>query len=262
MITSSQNSKIKEVRSLLNQKGIRLQTGKLVLEGVRLVEEALQAGTAIDFILYSDTLSERGKKLLSVLQQQSIALEEAASSVMQSLSDTETSQGILAVVNFLYAPCPIHPDFLVLLDQIRDPGNMGTLLRTSVAAGAEAILITAGCVDVTNPKVVRSAMGAHFRIPIVQTGFHEINHLLHSRKDQPIHMWISDVNQGTPYWQADLREACLLAVGGEAEGVSPEIQSLPHQKIHIPMPGKTESLNAAVAAAILEFEVVRQRFGH
>ncbi len=259
MITSAQNTRIKTVRALLTQHLERTQNRKYVVEGVRLVEEAITAQVRPDLVLFSGLLSERGQSALEKLKSLNCEIEEVTPALLKSLSDTDTPQGILAVVPMQTMTLPEKADFIVLADQIRDPGNMGTLLRTCLAAEVQAVIYTVGTVDVYSPKVVRSAMGAHFRLPIISADWNAIRDWLAKQKTTPPNLWISDVREGIACWEADLKTPMLLGIGNEAEGMSAEAYTLPHRKIHIPMPGQAESLNASVAAGILIFEAIRQR---
>ncbi len=258
MITSSQNNRIKMIRALLTQRQERQQNKQYIIEGVRLVEEAVANGVKPTLVLYSIQLSDRGFQVLDMLQKSKTEIEEITPALMHSLSETDTPQGILAVVPMQTSTLPEKPNFVVIADQIRDPGNMGTLLRTSLAAGVQAVIVTVGTTDVYAPKIVRSAMGAHFRLPLVECSWEEIRVWHQSSHPTPT-FWISDVREGTSCWDANLRMPLILGIGGEAEGMSSTAFTLPHQKIHIPMPGQSESLNASIAAGVLIFEVIRQR---
>jgi TrmH family RNA methyltransferase len=155
---------------------------------------------------------------------------------------------------------PPDPDFLLICDTIRDPGNIGTIMRTALAARVQAIFLTPGSVDCYSPKVVRSAMGAHFRMPVFEMDWEEIDGFLsQTSAGQDKHIYLADSKGGLSYFQADFRSPLALIVGGEAEGAGKEARQLATERVHIPMPGRVESLNAAVAASILLFEVVRQR---
>jgi len=146
------------------------------------------------------------------------------------------------------------------LKALRDPGKLGTLLRTAAAAGAQALLLAPGCVDAFSPKVLRAAMGAHFRLPIRSLGWAELRAYLRPvGQERRLRTYLADSAGGLPHTHADFRAPLALIVGGEAEGAGAEGQSLAQSRVHIPMPGQAESLNAAVAAGILMFEVVRQR---
>lgn len=253
MITSSQNPKLKLVRSLMGRAKERREANAFVVEGVRLVEEAVNAGWKFQFALYSGGLSERGKDLVDTLIANKIEVDDVAGDLLQKLSDTETPQGILAVLDFTQLPIPKSLHFVLIPDQIRDPGNLGTLLRTAAAAGVQAVFLPPETTDAFAPKVLRAGMGAHFRLTIHSLTWEEI-------KSQTIGMavYIADMD-GTSCWETDLRKPLALVIGGEAEGASDEAQRLATQKISIPMVGNVESLNAGVAGSVLMFDVVRQR---
>ncbi|RPI90733.1 MAG: RNA methyltransferase [Chloroflexi bacterium] len=255
MITSSQNSKIKLVRALLGRTKERREAGAFVVEGVRLVEEAVNGNWRFQFALYSDALSERGHALVQRLKEQKIDVEQVESRLLQFPGETETPQGILAVLELTHLPIPNSPNFLLIPDQIRDPGNLGTLLRTAAAAGVQAVLLPLETTDAFAPKVVRAGMGAHFRLPIHSMTWEEIKQI---SKSANLQVYLADMD-GQSCWETDLRQPLALIVGGEAEGASEAARKLANQQISIPMQGKVESLNAGVAGSVVMFEVVRQR---
>jgi TrmH family RNA methyltransferase len=255
VITSSQNAKIKLVRALLGRAKERREAGAFVVEGVRLVEEAVSSNWELRFMLYDGSLSERGLRLVENLEGKKIEVEKVESRLLQSLSETESPQGILAVLNDSRLPIPDSLNFILIPDQIRDPGNLGTLLRTAAAVGVQAVLLPSETTDAFAPKVVRSGMGAHFRLPIHSMTWEEITQTC---KSANLQVYLADVD-GTSCWETDLRRPLTLIVGGEAEGASEEARELATQKISIPMSGDIESLNAGVAGSVLMFEVVRQR---
>jgi RNA methyltransferase, TrmH family len=259
MITSTSNPKIQYIRSLLGKKQFREENHAFVVEGVRLVEEVLRAKQKPKIIAYSPKLSSRGQKIVSTFLELKIECEEVAENVMTSLTDTETAQGILAVLPFPELPFPQKPDFLVIADEIRDPGNLGTILRSSLSAGVQGIILTPGTVDAFAPKVLRSGMGSQFFLPIVTMGWKEITSQIKKRIKPPLNFFYTISKKGEPYWKKDFTQPLALIIGGEAEGVSPEAVRVADDSVQIPMPGQTESLNAAVAAGIFIFEVVRQR---
>ncbi len=255
MITSTQNSKIKLVRALLGRAKERRAANAFVVEGVRLVEEAATSDWKFHFALHDNSLNERGKSLVEGLKSRGVDVEMISESLMKSLSETETPQGILAVLADSRLPIPNSPNFLLIPDQIRDPGNLGTLLRTAAAVGVQAVLIPPETTDAFAPKVVRAGMGAHFRLPIHSMGWEEITQMSKLAKLQ---IYLADMD-GKSCWETDLRLPLALIVGGEAEGASEQARKLASQQISIPMTGKMESLNAGVAGSALMFEVVRQR---
>jgi len=255
MITSNQNSKIKLVRALLGRSKERREAGAFVAEGVRLVEEAVKANWICRFALYDETLSERGLSQVESLKSRGVDVEEVSVSVMKSISETEAPQGILTVLEFSNLPIPNSPNFILIPDQIRDPGNLGTLLRSAAASGVQAILIPPDTTDAFSPKVLRSGMGAHFRLPIRSMGWGEIEKAV---KSDALNVYVADMD-GTSCWDMDLRQPVALIVGNEAEGASESARKLADGKISIPMSGETESINAGVAGSVLMFEIMRQR---
>ena len=253
MITSSQNPKLKLIRALLGRAKERREANAFVVEGVRLVEEAVRADWRFEFVLFSDGLSERGKELVRTLTANQIEVEETSGDLLQNLSETETPQGILAVLPLSNLPIPDSPNFVIIPDQIRDPGNLGTLLRTAAAAGAQAALLPPETTDAFASKVLRAGMGAHFRLPIHSMTWDEIRQQI-----KHLQIYLADMN-GRSCWETDLHQPLALIIGSEAEGASEEARKLTAQKIAIPMPGNIESLNAGVAGSVLMFEVLRQR---
>lgn len=255
-ITSPSNTKIKLVRALQSHGKNRKSEAAFVAEGVRLVEEAAKVGWPMDFVLYDETLSERGLELITALQsQQDVEIAQIAPELMAEISDTYTPQGILAVLERAALSLPDSPTFVIIADQIRDPGNMGTLLRTAEAAGADAVLLSPGTVDVFSPKVVRAGMGAHFYLPIKHSSWDEVKSYLGG-----LPVFLAEAEGGKPLWEADLCQPCVLLIGGEAFGVSTDGQEIATHRLTIPMRGRAESLNAAIAAGILIAEVLRQRY--
>ena len=269
MITSSQNPKLKLVRALMGRAKERREANAFVVEGVRLVEEAVTAGWKFQFALYTDGLSDRGRSLLNKLYSSQIDTEEVAGDLLQKLSDTETPQGIMAVLDYSELPLPETLDFVLIPDQIRDPGNLGTLLRSAAATGAQAVLLPPETTDPFAPKVLRSGMGAHFRVPIHEMTWEKIYDVCRlsgvalsgEALSKGLQVLIADMD-GASCWDIDLRQPLALIVGGEAEGVSEQARQLANGKISIPMAGNVESLNAGVAGSVLMFEVVRQRHGY
>ncbi len=255
MILSRQNSKIKLVRALLRRAKERREAGAFVAEGARLVEEAAKANWDFRFALFDETLSERSKTLIEELRARKIEVEEISADAMKSVSETESPQGILAVIENRPLPLPPHPNSILIPDQIRDPGNLGTLLRSAAAAGIGAALIPPETTDAFAPKVLRSGMGAHFRLPIRAMDWREIGQLARAEK---LNVLIADMG-GAPCWETDLTQPTALIVGGEAQGAGEAAQNLAHGKVAIPMADETESLNAGVAGSALMFEILRQR---
>jgi RNA methyltransferase, TrmH family len=255
MITSLQNPRLKLVRALMGRAKERREAGAFVAEGVRLVEEAAKANWPVQFVLYDETLNERGMSNIRLLTSIGVEVEQVASHVMRSLSETESPQGILAVINLYQLPWSPASTFILIPDQVRDPGNLGTLIRSADAAGVDLVLIPPETTDPFAPKVVRAGMGTHFHLPIRSMNWEEIRT---SGVPASQRVLLADM-QGDSCWEADLRQPLTLIVGGEAKGASAQARELAGQHIRIPMTGRTESLNAAVAGSVLMFEVMRQR---
>ena len=257
MITSSHNPRIQWICKLQGQPRQRAAEGVFIAEGVRLVEEALQAGWQPALVLFTPNLSQRGQDLIQRLVPS--VVEQVSPSVMQSASDTQTPQGILAVLKQKDLPLPDRLDFVLVLDAIRDPGNLGTILRTATAAGVQGVILTPGSVDPFSPKVVRSAMGAHFRLPVLHLDWVEIMRFLKPGDQPGLKVYLTAAQGSLPFTQADFTSPTALIVGGEAEGAGAQARSLADAQVYIPMRSGVELLNAAVAAAVLMFEVLRQR---
>jgi TrmH family RNA methyltransferase len=255
MITSLQNERVKLAYALQTQTKTRRKEGKVVFEGVRLVRDALERGIEPDFILYNpDAIaieSVLGATHESPLQPR---VFDVTPEIIRHVSSTEEPQGIVGVFPMVAPELPESPERVLILDNIRDPGNMGTILRTAAAAGVDVVLLSPGCVDAYNPKVLRGGMGAHLRVPVLEASWTRIGDYC-----RDLAVYLADMQGDVTYDAADWRKAWALIVSSEAHGESEEAQSLAQQRVYIPMARDTESLNAAVAAAIILFEAARQR---
>lgn len=257
MITSRQNPKVQQARRLINEARARRELGAFIAEGVRLIEEAWQRQWPFLWVFYDERLNERGRQLLERLRQHGVTLEQISPDLMDYLSDTEHAQGILAGLRLPQErpELPAKPTFVLVLDDVREPGNVGTLLRSAAAAGVEVVWLSPESADPWQPKVVRAGMGAHFRLPIVRAPLIELAAQFAGLK------WVlADLREAIPLWKADLRSPLALIVSNEAHGPSEWARQQAQERLYIPMPGQTESLNVAMAGSILLFEVVRQRW--
>lgn len=259
MITSAQNPKIQKIRALQHQPKERKISGLFVVEGVRLLEEAIQAKWDIEFVLFSNNLTDRGKDLLHQAADRMIDVEEIPFSLMKKVADTTHPQGILAVIHQTHLPIPDHLDFILVCDAISDPGNLGTILRSADAAQVQAVIVSPSNTDPFSPKVVRAGMGAHFHIPIIRLDWSAIQGIC-KNMDNPLRTYIASANASVNCWDANLKEPCAFIVGSEAQGPGDDAYELADVQLKIPMPGPSESLNVAVATSILLFETVRQRW--
>ena len=253
MITSATNPKLKYVRRLLAERRFRQREGVFVVEGTRWMSELAAVSLAPTLLLATaEWLAVPAHQAL--LHQWGHTPLEIASSLLAEIADTETPPGVLAVVAQPTRPWPAQPRLLLVLDGVRDPGNLGTLIRSAVASGVEGILLGPGCVDAYNPKVVRSSMGALLRVPPHTADWPTI-----ATRVADTAVYVADGAGAIPYTAVDWTRPATLIVGGEAHGASPAARQLAHQPIAIPMHNGVESLNAAVAGSIILFEAVRQR---
>ncbi len=255
MITSPSNTQVKAIRSLLANRRERERQGCFVLEGVRLVSEALDAGASLRLTLYDPEhlgTTTAGQQLLQRLGEQPDCFA-ATPRALNVATDTVTPQGVVAVVAIPLLPP--REGLVLVLDEVQDPGNVGTLLRSAEAVGVGVVLCRRGTADVYSPKVVRSAMGAHFYVPVrAALAWEEIAAMLAGVPR--IYAAIADGD--TPYDAAQWRPPVALLVGNESQGVSAAGLALATDTIAIPMVGRVASLNAAVAGSVLLFETLRQ----
>lgn len=254
MITSTSNPRVKWVRALQTKRHAREEEGLFVVEGIRLAREAVEFASKARLVLHTEHLDARGRGLVNSLARLGADVEVVSEAVMAACSSTETPPGLLVVLPALALPVPKPLDLVLVADGVADPGNLGTLLRTAAAAAVQVVFLTEGTVDPYNPKVVRGGMGAHFRVPIVCPSDSELAEHLAG-----LDVWLAEAGQGPAHHQVDWCRPSALVIGGEARGPRPAFRSLAPRQVHVPMPGGTESLNAAVAAAVILFEVLRQR---
>lgn len=260
-ITSVKNPLIKEIKSLHRKKN-RTKRQSFIVEGIKIIEEAIDNHCSIKNIIYTDQLlnTKDGESFFQRIKTLD-NLVYVPDNVFKEISDTENPQGILGVVGFQYdninEVLKKKTPSLLLLDEVQDPGNLGTIIRTADAFNIDGIIFTEGCVDPYNPKVVRATMGSIFRVPLyyILNKSQELEELRH----KGIKIYSTSLEGSIPVYEADFKEGFILTIGNESSGVSDEVFSLSDKLIKIPMPGKAESLNAGVAASIIMYEVMKQR---
>lgn len=257
-LLSPRNPKVARARELARERAAREESGLTVLEGTRLAEEAVSAGLSFEYALYTEHLAgkERGAALLAALEAAGVPLYPVAEETLTRAADTQSPQGIVAVFRprqFRLEQIP--PGLVLVLDNVQDPGNLGTVIRSLEALGG-AGLVVAGGVDPLSPKVVRSAMGSLFRLPVVKG---EIGAVLGALKAQGRRVYVADAGGDLTPWTADMAGNAVLVIGNEGNGPSDTARQMADGILSIPMPGPTESLNAGVAASLLIYEAMRQR---
>ena len=262
VITSTQNETIKEIERLKTTKG-RKEAQAYLLEGVRFLEEALKSGARIRQAFFTSRMFEtdRTKVLMDQLKTQCVLLQEVSEHVLKKISDTDSPQGVVVVME---KPQSEETAFFepsigmaILLEEIQDPGNLGTILRTAYAAGVKEIFLSKGTVDPFNPKALRSTMGAIFNLRL-HTGVDSIE-IINMARSQGYKALVADLHKAEPYYEVDFNEKFLLVMGNEAQGLNSETIEACNKAIKIPMPGGAESLNVSLATGIILFEALRQR---
>ncbi|HCI79305.1 MAG TPA: RNA methyltransferase [Ktedonobacter sp.] len=282
LITSPANPRIAKVRDLQTTRG-RKKSDLFLIEGLNLFEAMLDAQVYPQEVYYQPELLQRtarGNTLLQRLLHTSHLLDsqriEVNMRVIEAISDAMTSQGIVGVVSIdaLFPestrtrratqeqsrPTPVHRPALLVLDDISDPGNMGTILRTALAADVDAVLLTPNCTDPYSPKVLRAATGTHFFLPIESDlSWEKIAERIHNHSlpDAP-NVLLAEAGSTQIYYDVDLTHPFTLIIGNEAHGPSREARALATNSVTIPLANHVESLNAAIATAILLYEAVRQ----
>lgn len=258
-ISSKDNSVIRTARSL-HQKKHRDQSGLFLAEGPHLIEEAVLSGLKIAFAVVCDALPDFGniEQTLSGTGAQVYTVPEG---LLQGVFDTGTPQGVIAAV---YKPVFDEARLLgqekgnwLVLDRLQDPGNVGTMIRTAEAAGMTGIIALKGTVDVYAPKVVRSAAGAICRMPVFF--YDRPEEAVGALKKAGKFTAAALPEAGVDYYEAPLSQDVALLIGSEAKGLCEELRQSADIKVRIPMAGRTESLNAAVAAAVLMYETIRPK---
>lgn len=257
MITSSANAKVKQVMNLAKKAKARKLAGLFVAEGLRMFREIPR--DRIDSVYVSESFlkDESRRRLVAGLP-----CETVSDDVFSVMSDTQTPQGILALVRqYSYKLEDLQakdtPAFLMILENIQDPGNLGTIIRAGEGAGITGIIMDDTTADIYNPKVIRSTMGSVCRVPFLYTN--DLPAALKNLKAQGIRLYAAHLEGRNNYEKEDYTVDTGFLIGNEGNGLTEEISALADALVRIPMMGKVESLNAAVAASVLMFETARQR---
>ncbi len=256
-IESEDNSRLKLIRKLASKKH-RDAEGRFIIEGINLLEEALRKNVPLEIIVMAEDFRYDEDRLrLS----DSAELCVVSRAIYEKLCDADNGSGILAVARKpSYSEesftCKDKDSNVLVLDRVQDPGNIGTMVRTAVAAGYELVVVCKGTADIYSPKVLRATAGMVFHIPFLYTKDAEDTARLLKRLGKRICVTVP--RGGSPYYERNLSEGIALVIGNEGNGISDELIELSDERVTIPMHGEIESLNAAVSAAILMYEAVRR----
>lgn len=258
VITSKENEMIKNIKKL-KEKKYRDQENKFIVEGIKMVQEAILEQASIDKIVICEDCINDGtieqELLYEIAKKDCIYVSEK---VFESITDVTNPQGILAIINKQNAEEQINynEDIIVVLDGIQDPGNLGTILRTIDSVGLTQVILSENTADSYNPKVVRSTMGAIHRVKILKTN--NIIETLKNVQKNKYKVISTSLQTDKSIYDIEYKKLAIV-IGNEANGVSEEVLKLSDAKIKIPMLGKTESLNAAVATGVILYEYVRNK---
>lgn len=256
IIESKDNSLIKEVKKLHKRKN-RIERGQFIIEGFRFVEEALKSSFKVEYLFINESVLNKYESLnIKNFINEETKVYAVRNNIIKELCETENPQGIVAVVWNKKMELADREGFYILVDKIQDPGNLGTIIRSAHASGALGVITTKGTVDVYNDKTLRSTMGSIFNIPVMEDIEFNITNRL---KENEFKFIVSSLDTDKNFYNVDLKGKVVICVGNEGNGISEEVYSFADEKVKIPMPGGAESLNAAVAASIMMYEVVRQR---
>ena len=257
-ISSKDNSIIKHIRKLKDKK-YRNEYNEYVIEGAKIIGEAIKENAKIKQIIICDGCEK--DELIERHLKYELAKYDCIyvpSNIFKILTDVENPQGILAVIekNSNNYEINFEDDIIVALDDVQDPGNVGTILRTIDSVGLKQILVSKGTADVYNPKVIRSTMGAIFRVKVIECD--DLENKLKELQNNNYKVTVTSLNAKKTIYNIDYNKK-IIVMGNEANGVSKNIQKLADEKVKIPMLGNTESLNVSIATGIVLYEYVRRK---
>lgn len=254
MIESKNNQQIRNLLKLKRQAKERKKQKVFLVEGIRMFQEVPKERVVKAYATKS--FYERHENLFD-----GVCYELVDDKIFKEISDTVTPQGVLAMIRqqewvlqdlltLSENPC------LLLLENIQDPGNLGTMIRTGEGAGITGVIMSRDTVDIYNPKVIRSTMGSIYRVPFLYAD--DLKQVLEELKSHQIHSYAARLD-GEDVYQSDFKEGCAFMIGNEGNGLSDDLSAMAERYIKIPMCGQVESLNAAIAATVLMYETMRQR---
>lgn len=254
MISSRDNPLVKKLVSLMESRKERSKSGQFVIEGLRLCKEAVISSVVIQTVLVTNDFVTKHSDDMHFFEKYCDDIKIISDSVCSKLGDTVASQGIFCLCETI----PICNDILggkfIVLENLQDPGNVGTIIRTAEAFGIDAVILLGNCVDIYNPKVLRSTMGTAFRIPVYH--YSDIDDLKNELKKSNIKSYAAILNESSKKLSAiSFAPKSAVFIGNEANGLSEKAKTICDESIFIEMSGKAESLNAAVAASVIMWEM-------
>ena len=263
IITSPQNKFIKLAASL-KQKKYRDELSLFIVEGVRLVEEAAKSNWLIETCIYTTVAleQERVQQIIADLKSKNCRMIQVTAIIYDKITDTIEPQGIMAIAQKnVYRLCDVltggENPFFVVLDELQDPGNVGTIIRTAAAAGCTGVILTKGSTDVFANKVVRASMGSIFNVPIFE-GL-TTSEVIYYFAQHSIDILATSLESSNVYFKVNLNKSIAVVFGNEGNGVSHQLLENAQDRLYIPLLGNVESLNVAASVAVILYEVVRQR---
>lgn len=259
MITATSNSQVKYVISLQNKAKLRREKQEFVVEGIKMVLEAPK--DRIVKVYASESFEKSNESVARELRNAN-EYETVSDNVFGQMSDTKTPQGIMAIVKIKQHSIEeivskAMNNFIVAAENVQDPGNMGTIIRTAEGAGVTGILLSSGCVDLYNPKTIRSTMGSIFRMTVVTE--QEFGAAIDYIRSKGVKFYAAHLGGTRKYTECDYSSNCAFVIGNESNGITEDTAKKCDELIKIPMAGQVESLNASIAAAVLMYEANRQR---
>ncbi len=258
MLTSLQNPLVKQMRKLHRAKE-RCEQNLFLLEGTHLLEAACFARRRLFTVCCTSDWQVRHPQLWQQVKEQAERVEMVSPEVLQAIATTVKPDGIVAILERSSIPVPTFTNLGLVLETIQDPGNLGTMIRTAAGAGAEGILVSSDSVDLDHPKVLRASAGQWFQMPMAVAP--NLRESLLSYQQQGMQIIATLPTAPLTYWQIDLRKPTLLLVGNEGSGLSPDLAAIADGEVCIPLSAGVESLNVAIAAALILYEAKRQRTG-
>ncbi len=257
IITSASNNKVKDVKKLIKSASYRRENGLYVVEGIRMFRE-IPREDIVETYVSQGAYPRYKEEILSCVTEEEITF--VADNVFSSMSDTSSPQGVMALVK---SEKPTFTDivkgtndFVLIIERLQDPGNLGTIIRTAEGAGVTGIILSSDCVDVYNPKVIRSTMGSVFRVPVYVSS--DLLSDIERLKERGVVIFGAHLN-GNEFYDESYENSVGFLIGNEGNGLSSEVSATADKLIKIPMCGKVESLNAATSVAVISYEVLRQR---